>query len=384
MDFKNKLTRNVFYCYLPMVVLFATIRTLSAFGLLNFLGSTAEYVLTIVVQIGLMFSTAVFGLSLLQKTSPKQVFKFYGFKKINWRAILISIAIGVLVYFLNIFITTFINAFISLFGYKFSSGSSSAGTYTVWMFLLNILMTAILPAFCEETAHRGLLLKGLSPMGQKVAIIISSLLFGLLHLNIEQFFYATLIGLLLGYISSITENIWPAIIIHFMNNAISVFMGFSRANSLGPEIIFNYLNTWLSSNFIVAIIFMIVVTVLMLFLLKFLVKLLFRYTTVRRMAQLQKSIVNELAKEAYLQDIKDAEEGKINEEGNMPQTIPFEKFDEMYHRHNLESGYSSEIDVKISQDTRKYKMNKITKVMLITCFVIVSTITVFTFIWGIL
>jgi len=383
MNYNNKLTRNVLYCYLPIVVIFALIRTLSAFGLFKFLGNTAEYILSLVIQIGLCFSISIFGLALLQKNKVKDVFKFYGYRKINWKAILISIAIGIIVYFLNIFVSTFFNAFISIFGFKSSSGASSSSGYPIWLLFVNILMTAILPAICEETAHRGLLLKGLSPMGQKWSIIISSLLFGLLHMNIEQVFYATLIGLLVGYISSICENIYPAIIIHFMNNFLSVFMGFSSANKLGPELMFTYLNQWLANNAILAILFMIVISVILFFLLKLLVKLLFRVTTVKRVNALQTAILKELAKEAYLKDVKDVTEGNPVQE-NTTQSISFEQFDEMYQRHNEKIGYSSEIDRNILRDQRKFKLDKITKIMLITAIAIVSTITIFTFIWGIL
>ena len=228
MDYKNKLVRNVLYCYLPIVVLFVVIRALSAFGVFSFLGAQASNVLTIVIQIGLLFSTSIFIFAVTRKSKVSQVFKFYGFRRINWKAILLSIAIGVVVYFLNIIISTFFNSFISMLGYRSAgSGGSDGASYPVWLLFVNIFMTAVLPAICEETAHRGMLLKGLGPLGQKWAIIISSVLFGLLHLNIEQVFYATLIGFLLGYISTICENIYPAIIIHFMNNFLSVFMNFS-------------------------------------------------------------------------------------------------------------------------------------------------------------
>lgn len=379
MDYKNKLTRNVLYCYLPVVVIFAALRTCSAFGLLAFLGQTAEYVTTIIIQIGLMFSVSIFIFGIIQRTKVKQVFKFYGYRKINWKGIVISIVIGIIVYFLNIFVSTFFNAFISIFGYKSSVGGTASASYPFWLFLVNVLMTAILPAICEETAHRGMLLKGLSPLGQKWAIIISSIFFGLLHMNIEQFFYATLIGFLLGYISTICENIYPAIIIHFMNNFMSVFFGFSRANNLGPEIMIDYLNNWLQNNFVFAVLFMIGMTVLLFFLLKFLVKLLFRVTTVKRVNQLQSEIFKELTKEAYLQDVKDVAEGK---EPQQEKHISFEEFDKIYQRHNQKIGYTSEIDDKLLKDESKFKLNKITKVMLITVFSMITIITMLTFIWG--
>ncbi len=383
MDYRNNITRKVMYLYLPIIVLFALIRMLSAFGVFAFMGNTAEYVFSLIIQVGLMFSVSLFGFALLTKNKTKQVFKFYGYRKINWKAILLAIAIGVIVYILNVFVSTFFSAFLSIFGYS-SAGGTAMREYPTWQFILNILCTAILPAICEETAHRGLLLKGLSPMGQKRAIIISSIMFGLLHLNIDQFGYATLIGFLLGYISTICESIYPAMIIHFMNNFLSVFMGFSSYHKLGPEVVFSYLNKWLQNNTVLAVLFMLVLSVLLFFLLKYLVKLLFKVTTVKRVNQLQNEILKELTKEAYLKDAQAVAEGKEIDPTDQTHTIPFEKFDEMYKKHNSKMGYTSEIDEKILAEQGDFKLNKITKVMLITGMVIVSIITLFTFIWGIL
>lgn len=383
MDYRNNITRKVMYLYLPIIVLFALIRMLSAFGVFAFMGNTAEYVFSLIIQVGLMFSVSLFGFALLTKNKTKQVFKFYGYRKINWKAILLAIAIGVIVYILNVFVSTFFSAFLSIFGYS-SAGGTAMREYPTWQFILNILCTAILPAICEETAHRGLLLKGLSPMGQKRAIIISSIMFGLLHLNIDQFGYATLIGFLLGYISTICESIYPAMIIHFMNNFLSVFMGFSSYHKLGPEVVFSYLNKWLQNNTVLAVLFMLVLSVLFFFLLKYLVKLLFKVTTVKRVNQLQNEILKELTKEAYLKDAQAVAEGKEIDPTDQTHTIPFEKFDEMYKKHNSKMGYTSEIDEKILAEQGDFNLNKITKVMLITGMVIVSIITLFTFIWGIL
>lgn len=382
MDFKNKLVRNVLCCYLPIVVLFVVIRALSSFGVFAFLGKSADNVLTIVIQIGLLLSTSIFIFACLRGSKIKEIFKFYGFRKINWKAILLAVVIGIVVYFLNIFVSTFFNAFISMFGFKSSGGGATTEKYTVGLLFVNILMTAILPAICEETAHRGMLLKGLSPMGRKWSIIISSLLFGLLHLNIEQVFYATLIGFLLGYISTICENIYPAIVIHFMNNFLSVFMGFSRANGLGVDIMFTALDNWLKTNFIVAVLFMIVVTILLFVLLMYLVKLLFRVTTAKRVQKVQTEILKDLTKEAYLKDVQDLQEGKMP--NDKPEMVPFEKFDKLYVQHNENMGYMSELDKQLLRDESPFQLDKISKIMLVTTFVIVSVITLFTFIWGIL
>lgn len=379
MSYRNKIVRYTLYCYMPIVIAFAIIRMLTAFELVDFLGSTAEYVLTVVIQIGLLLCLSIFLFAGISKAKLKTVFSFFKFKKINWKAILVSIVIGILVYVLNVLITTFFNAFLSVFGYKFSSGTPMS-SYPIWLLFVNLLLTAVLPGICEETAHRGLLLNGLTGMGQKKALLFSSLLFGLLHLNIEQVFYATLIGFLVGYLTCICHSIYPAMIIHFMNNAMSVFMGFSSYHKLGVEIGFTYLNNWISSSPVLALLFMIVLIIALLFLLKFLVKLLFRCTTIKRMAQLEQVIVNQMEKEKYLKEIEDATQG--NEVSQ--QVFSQEDFERIYKQHNAEFFASNEIEKKLNEDSVPFKLDKVTKIMLVTTLAIVSVLTVFTFIWGII
>ena len=366
---------------MPIVIIFALIRMLSAFGLLDFMGSTADYVLTIVIQIGLLFCLSVFLFAGLTKQKLKDIFSFFKFKKINWKAILVSVAIGLVVYLLNVLVTTFFNAFLSALGYKFSSGTSMT-SYPIWLLFVNLLMTAILPAICEETAHRGLLLNGLSGMGQKKALILSSLLFGLLHLNIEQVFYATLIGLLVGYLTCICHSIYPAMIIHFMNNAMSVLMGFSSYHNLGLEIGFTYLNNWLTNSPILGLAFMVVLIVALFFLLKFLVKLLFKCTTFKKMSQLEQVIVNQIEKEKFLKELEEATNGNdVNIDLN---NFSQEDFERIYLEHNDEFFASDEIERKLSTDPEPFKLDKVTQIMLTTTLVIVSVLTIFTFIWGII
>lgn len=63
--------------------------------------------------------------------------------------------------------------------------------------------------------------KGHSPW---VAIIVSSLIFGLIHMNPVQVFSAFLIGLLLGTLYWKTRNIWLCSAMHILNNSVSVLL----------------------------------------------------------------------------------------------------------------------------------------------------------------
>ena len=81
---------------------------------------------------------------------------------------------------------------------------------------------AVIPAFVEEFLFRGLVLSNLLPYGRTTAIIASSVLFGIMHQNVAQLFYATAAGIVLGYLYVKTESIWPCVLLHFCNNCRSV------------------------------------------------------------------------------------------------------------------------------------------------------------------
>ncbi|MDE5995761.1 MAG: CPBP family intramembrane metalloprotease, partial [Eubacterium sp.] len=49
-----------------------------------------------------------------------------------------------------------------------------------------------------------------------------SIVFGLMNGNLIQFVFATLVGLILGYVTVKTDSIVPAVLIHLLNNSMSV------------------------------------------------------------------------------------------------------------------------------------------------------------------
>jgi membrane protease YdiL (CAAX protease family) len=88
-----------------------------------------------------------------------------------------------------------------------------------------LLITIIGPVF-EEILFRGIitaaLLRHYTPVK---AIILSAFIFGIIHGNPVQMVGAGLIGLLLAWIYYRTGSLIPVIIIHIINNGLSVFLG---------------------------------------------------------------------------------------------------------------------------------------------------------------
>ncbi|MBR7091654.1 MAG: CPBP family intramembrane metalloprotease [Clostridia bacterium] len=85
--------------------------------------------------------------------------------------------------------------------------------------LIALLSVVVLPALLEELLFRGYVLQVLRPHGELNALLLSSLLFGLLHGNVIQIPFAFVSGLAFGYLTLRTGNIWAGVLLHALNNA---------------------------------------------------------------------------------------------------------------------------------------------------------------------
>lgn len=86
----------------------------------------------------------------------------------------------------------------------------------------------ILVPVAEEFVFRGGVLRALfALMGERrhwLAIILSALIFGALHLNLAQGAHGFVMGLLLGWLYYRTGSMVPGIIVHWVNNSVAYFM----------------------------------------------------------------------------------------------------------------------------------------------------------------
>ncbi len=115
--------------------------------------------------------------------------------------------------------------------YEVDFGDNPEG---VFGFLLSFIATAIVPALVEEFACRGIVLGLLKKYGHGFAIITSSIIFGIMHGNFEQIPFAIFVGLILGYIYVKTGSIWTGVLVHGINNAISVIFTYLQ-NIMDPN-----------------------------------------------------------------------------------------------------------------------------------------------------
>ena len=90
--------------------------------------------------------------------------------------------------------------------------------------ILNLLVMGLVAALSEELFFRGLLQQIFikNKVNVHVAIVIAAVLFSAFHLQFFGFLPRLFLGIILGYLYYITQNLWVSITAHFVNNAFAI------------------------------------------------------------------------------------------------------------------------------------------------------------------
>jgi len=160
-------------------------------------------------------------------------FVFNKYKKVNNRVALsdgqsvslLPISIAMVLAIICVFLFT---PFINLIDYGFSSMGyfvdntiplQALMSSNFLYFLLGVVIYALLPAIAEELIFRGIIQKSLSTKLTGFAtILMTTLLFVLIHGSLQQTVYQLLVGIMLSYLSYVGGSVIYAIILHFLNN----------------------------------------------------------------------------------------------------------------------------------------------------------------------
>lgn len=86
-----------------------------------------------------------------------------------------------------------------------------------------ILSVVLVGPVVEEIVFRGAVLRRLQPYGQNYAIVVSSLLFAVMHLILFQASYAFFMGLILAY-CALRYSIKWAMLLHIVNNGVFMLL----------------------------------------------------------------------------------------------------------------------------------------------------------------
>jgi hypothetical protein len=103
-----------------------------------------------------------------------------------------------------------------LFGYtamtQLTAASSTSTTLSMFLY------TSIAAPICEELIYRGFVLRSFQGYGKVFSIILSALLFGVMHANLFQMLFAFLVGLVLGYVATEYSIFW-SMVLHLLKHS---------------------------------------------------------------------------------------------------------------------------------------------------------------------
>lgn len=131
-------------------------------------------------------------------------------------------------YFVAVFLNLLAEILISMLGNLIIPEIPFANNPNEYFMLLFIIAGSA--GICEEILFRGFILRAYEKLGMWPNIIITALLFSILHLNIQNIVAPFFLGILLGFVVYKTNSIFAGIIGHFVNNAISVTWGYVIMN----------------------------------------------------------------------------------------------------------------------------------------------------------
>lgn len=197
------------------------------------------------IQIVYSFIVLIIPAFVLSRLYKYNSIQFLGFrKKLNIKLLLLSICLFL---FSNFFLNYFIDfaqliplpeKLATIFERLHESATNTQNSFLNYSnlpeFFLVFIVMAILPAIAEEIYFRGLIEGVLIDLKLSLfhAVLISSLLFSLVHGQFYYFFAQMFMGAILGYVYYRTRNIWYGIIMHFINNGLIVIVSYTNSKTL--------------------------------------------------------------------------------------------------------------------------------------------------------
>lgn len=226
------------YSLSVVINLLLMLKGFSAVQIRNILENDTTIILSAQAVLSILIFTLpfIFGAKILKyKVSDIGSFKFPFSKRLVLLCTMFSMGFIILA---NFFTSIFINVFTVIFNITPTQPEILERTYdNAFELSFALIVFAVVPAIVEEFAFRGIVLGAFKKFGDVPAILASAFLFSLIHGNFVQIPFAFLMGICLGIVVVITKSIWTAVLIHFINNSISVLADYCSAAIIGTILI---------------------------------------------------------------------------------------------------------------------------------------------------
>ena len=103
-------------------------------------------------------------------------------------------------------------------------------------YCITVLTVCVMPAVAEEVAFRGLTLGGLDEYNPILASLVTGFAFSIFHMNPAQTPYQFVTGFAFSLLTVCSGSIYPTIIVHFLNNFITINLYYFGAGFALPQI----------------------------------------------------------------------------------------------------------------------------------------------------
>lgn len=178
------------------------------------------------VSVLIYFSYIFIPFAIVAVCFKQNPFKSIPFKFNNSKILLPLIIIALAASVIGEFYSSYFEVILSQFHLKMNEDLFSMPNNAPSL-ILSSVMTCIFAPFCEEFLFRGLIMQKLRKFGDFYALLVSSILFGILHANFSQTPFAFIVGMALGFAVIETGSLFSGIIIHFIINSVSTAVNIS-------------------------------------------------------------------------------------------------------------------------------------------------------------
>ncbi|WP_029231840.1 CPBP family intramembrane glutamic endopeptidase [Butyrivibrio sp. VCB2006] len=151
---------------------------------------------------------------------------------IPFRKIKVTSVVLIVVYVITLFpMVAFVNSISMLFVENAVAAiSDDVLKMPMWVMFLSI---GILGPFVEEVIFRGVILQSYQRTGRIIgSILLSSILFGMMHMNFNQFAYGVAMGIMLALLVEATGTVLASFIAHAVFNSIEVVMMYVNSDAI--------------------------------------------------------------------------------------------------------------------------------------------------------
>lgn len=143
-------------------------------------------------------------------------------KSVRFSTILFCVLICICMLPINTLLNSITMIFMRNVAVSMTESSLSANS----SLFLSVLCMGVITGSLEEITFRGTFYNGLKKVNPKGAIFLSALIFGLIHMNLNQFAYATVFGILTAVLIEATGSIIPGMCVHIFMNSMSLIYAY--------------------------------------------------------------------------------------------------------------------------------------------------------------